>query len=171
MNSSADSEADARRHGSGGDIGEHRLTPPLNAAIIPALFKAEVQEKQLARKVIRLQALATLIAAGLAACCWRSMPQYAIAVLGGGGISVLNGALLAWRMTRVGVYPAQDAHLQLRLMYFYAAERFLAVVALLGLALAVLKLSPLAVLSGFVLGQTVLLTARLLLKIKYIDID
>ncbi|BCK88917.1 hypothetical protein MIZ01_2723 [Sideroxyarcus emersonii] len=56
-------------------------------------------------------------------------------------------------------------------MYFYAAERFLAVVALLGISLAVLKLSPLAVLSGFVLGQTVLLAARLLMKIKIEDSD
>jgi len=170
MNSSADSKTGVERPEKTEDIAEQRLTPPLNAAIIPPLFKAEVQEKQLARKVTGLQALATLVAAGIAAYCWRSSPQYAIAVLGGGGISVLNGALLAWRMTRVAMYPAQDAHLQLRLMYFYAAERFLVVVVLLGISLEMLKLSPLGVLSGFVLGQTVLLTARLLLKIKFIDI-
>jgi len=69
-------------------------------------------------------------------------------------------------MSRAALYPAHDAHQQLRLIYFCAAERFLAVVALLGICLAVLKLSPLAVLGGFVLGQVVLLTARLLLKIK-----
>lgn len=51
-------------------------------------------------------------------------------------------------------------------MYFYAAERFLAVVVLLGLLLATLKDSPLMVISGFVLGQAVLLAARLLLRIK-----
>jgi hypothetical protein len=51
-------------------------------------------------------------------------------------------------------------------MYFYAAERFLAVVAFLGICLAVLKLSPISVLCGFVLGQAVLLIARLILKIK-----
>jgi hypothetical protein len=171
MSLSADSGTGVEKPECKGDIAEQRLTPPLNAAIIPALFKAEVQEKRLARKVTGLQALATLVAAGIAAYCWRSSPQYAIAVLGGGGISVLNGALLAWRMTRVAVYPAQDAHLQLRLMYFYAAERFLVVVALLGIGLAVLKLSPVAMLSGFVLGQAVLLTARLLLKIKLTDIE
>ncbi|HLP98166.1 MAG TPA: ATP synthase subunit I [Sideroxyarcus sp.] len=148
-----------------GETAEQRLTPPLNAAIIPALFYAEVQEKKLARKVIGLQALVTLIAAGVAY-GWESAPQYAIAVLGGGGVSVLNGALLAWRMTRAALYPAHDAHQQLRLMYFYAAERFLAVVASLGICLAVLKLSPLAVLGGFVLGQAVLLAARLFFKIK-----
>jgi hypothetical protein len=51
-------------------------------------------------------------------------------------------------------------------MYFYAAERFLAVVVLLGLILVVLKDSPLMVIGGFVLGQATLLAARLLVKNK-----
>jgi ATP synthase protein I len=146
------------------------LTPPLNAAIILALFKAEVQEKKLARKVVGLQALIILAAAGVAY-GWKGSPQYAIAVLGGGSVSVLNGALLAWRMSRTALHSAQDAHLQLRLMYFYAAERFLAVVTLLGICLALLKFSPLSVLGGFALGQAVLLAGRLLLKIKTEDSD
>ena len=49
-------------------------------------------------------------------------------------------------------------------MYFYAAERFLVVVALLGVCMAALKLSPLAVLGGFVMGQAALLAARLFLN-------
>ncbi len=49
-------------------------------------------------------------------------------------------------------------------MYYYAAERFLAVMVLLGVCMAVLKFSPLAVLGGFVVGQAVMLTARLFLK-------
>jgi F0F1-type ATP synthase assembly protein I len=153
--------------------GEERqsLTLPLNAAIIAALFNAEVKEKRLARKVLGLQILVTLIAAGIAAYSWRSSQQYAIAVLGGGGVSILNGALLAWRMFRAALHPNQDAHQQLRLMYFYAAERFLAVVVSLGICLAVLKLAPLGVLSGFALGQTALLSARLFLKIKTEDSD
>jgi hypothetical protein len=142
------------------------LTLPLNAAIIAALFKAEEQEKRLAVKVLGLQSGVILVATGIAAFSLKSSPQYAIAVLGGGGVSVLNGALLTWRMTRVLLKPTQNAHQQLRLLYFYAAERFLAVVAFLGICLAVLKLSPVAVLSGFVLGQAVLLMARLILKIK-----
>jgi F0F1-type ATP synthase assembly protein I len=151
--------------GNEGDAAQLRLTPRANIAIISPLLKAEDQEKQLARKVIGLQSLITLAAAGIAYGLGSS-PQSAIAVLGGGGVSVLNGALLAWRMSRAALYPAHDAHQQLRLMYFCAAERFLAVVVLLAICLAVLKLSPLAVLGGFVLGQTALLAARLLLKIK-----
>jgi ATP synthase protein I len=102
---------------------------------------------------------------------WEGSPQYAIAVFGGGGVSVLNGALLAWRMSRAALYPVQDAHQQLRLMYYCAVERFLAVVISLGICMTVLKLLPLGVLSGFVLGQSVLLAARLLLKIKTEDSD
>jgi ATP synthase protein I len=146
------------------------LTPPLNAGIIRALFKAEVQEKKLARKVVGLQILAILAAAGVVY-GWKGSPQYAIAVLGGGSVSVLNGALLAWRMSRAALHSSHDAHLQLRLMYFYAAERFLAVVALLAICLAVLKFSPLAILGGFVLGQAVHLTGRLFLMIKTEDSD
>lgn len=147
------------------DDEQGRLTPKLNAAIIPPLFRADVQEKKLARKVVWFQILITLASAGVAY-EWKSSPQYAIAVLGGGGVSVLNGVLLAWRMTRAASQSTHDAHLQLRLMYFYAVERFSAVVVSLGICLAVLKFAPLAVLSGFVLGQAALLGGRLLLKIK-----
>ena len=159
-------EKDANLGDSEGKQERQSLTPPLNAAIIATLLIAEEQEKKLSRRVLGLQALVTLIATGIAAYSWKSSPQYAIAVLGGGGVSVLNGALLTWRMSRSALYPDHDAHQQLRLMYFYAAERFLAVVALLGIFLVVLKLWPIGVLSGFVLGQSVLLIARLILKIK-----
>jgi len=76
-------------------------------------------------------------------------------------------------MSQSVLHPAREVpdsrvvHQQLRLLYFYAAERFLVVVTLLGLCMAALKLSPLALLAGFVTGQSVLLVARLLLsKIK-----
>ncbi|MBZ5699663.1 MAG: ATP synthase subunit I [Acidobacteriia bacterium] len=165
-----DSEKHADLSSIKGDATRQSLTPPLNAAIILSLFKAEAQEKRLARRVIWLQILITLAAAG-AAYGWKSSPQYAIAVLGGGGASVLNGALLAWRMSRAALHSSYDAHQQLRLMYFYAAERFSAVIALLGICLAVLKFSPLVILGGFVLGQAALLAGRLFLKIKTEDSD
>ncbi len=148
-----------------GDRPQVRLTPLENAAIIAALLEAEAQEKQQTRRATWAQALVTVAAAAITYGLGAT-PQIAIAVLGGGGVSVLNGALLAWRMTRAAKQPTQDAHQQLRLMYFYAVERFMAVVASLGICLAVLKLPPLAVLGGFVLGQAVLLVARLFLRIK-----
>jgi len=138
------------------------LTPPENAAIIAALFKVEAKENKLARQVVRLQILIILIVTSIAYVT-KGTPQFALAVLSGGGISVVNGALLAWRMSRAALTSVQNAHHQLRLMYFYAAERFLLVSVLLLLCMSVLKLSPLALLGGFVMGQAVLLSARLLL--------
>lgn len=140
-----------------------RLTPEKNAAIIAALYEVEASEKKRARQVVWWQIAAAVAAAALAYSL-NGTPQLAMAVLGGGAVAVLNGVLLAWRMSRVTVRSAHDAHLQLRLMYFYAAERFLVVVALLGVCLAVLELSPLAVLGGFVTGQATLLAARLFLS-------
>ena len=145
-----------------GDEPQQRLTPPENAAIIAALFNVEAREKKLARQVLGLQMAVTLVVAGLAY-GMKGTPQFALAVLSGGGVSVVNGALLAWRMSRAALSSVQNAHHQLRLMYFYAAERFLVVVVLLGLCMVALKLSPLALLGGFVMGQAVLLAARLFL--------
>lgn len=139
------------------------LTEEENHAIIPKLFNMGVEEKKIARQVVWLQIAVTLAVGGLVYSA-KSAPQQVIAVLSGGGVSVLNGALLAWRMSRAVSHSAHDMHLQLRLMYFYAAERFLIVVVLLGLCLAVLKLSPLAVLGGFVMGQAALLIARLFMS-------
>ncbi|MDO8464859.1 MAG: ATP synthase subunit I [Gallionella sp.] len=152
-----------------GDLQRQCLTPSENAAIIAALYAAEAREKKLARQVVWLQAAITLTTAGIVYSLNGNM-QYAIAVLSGGLVSVVNGTLLAWRMSRAALRSAPEAHdssgahHQLRLMYFYAAERFLVVVVLLGLCMAVLRLSPLALLGGFVVGQATLLAAQLILS-------
>jgi len=139
------------------------LTPSENAAIIPAILEVEAKERKRARQVIFLQLLATLFGASIAYNI-KGTPQLSIAVLSGGGISIVNSVLLAWRMVRAATHPAHEAHHQLRLMYFYATERFLLVVALLCLGIAVLKLSPLALLGGFVMGQAVFLAGRFILS-------
>lgn len=140
------------------------LTPPKNAAIIRALSEVDANEKVLARTVVAVQLIVMLVAAiaiGVA-----NKPDIALAVLSGGGVSVLNGTLLAWRMSKIASASDQDAQLQLRLLYFYAAERFMVVIVSLAFCMAALRLTPLAVLGGFVMGQAVLLTARLFLRIK-----
>jgi ATP synthase protein I len=139
------------------------LTPPENAAIISAIFGVEAKERKLALHVVGVQVVATLIVAGMAY-GMKGASQLALAVLSGGGVSVVNGALLAWRMSRTALTSVQNANHQLRLLYFYAAERFLVVVVLLCLCMAVLKLSPQPLLGGFVMGQFVLLVARLFLN-------
>jgi small-conductance mechanosensitive channel len=146
-----------------GDAHQHCLTPPENAAIILAVLDVEAKEKKLARQGILLQVVATLFGASIAYSI-KGTPQFAIAVLSGGAISIVNATLLAWRMSRAALHPAQEAHHQLRLMYFYAAERYLVVVLLLCICFAVLKLSPLALLGGFVMGQTLMLAGRMFLR-------
>jgi len=143
------------------------LTPPESATIIASLFAVEAREKKLARRVVWLQIATTLALTGIAF-GFYGLPT-AIAVLSGGLVAVANGVLLAWRMSRAALLLASEAHhpsgahRQLRLLYFYAAERFLVVVVLLGLCLVVMKLTPLAVLGGFVMGQAALIIARLIL--------
>jgi hypothetical protein len=146
-----------------GDVHQQCLTPPENAAIIPALLDVEAKEKKIARQGILLQVVATLIGASIAYGI-KGTPQFAIAVLSGGAISVVNAALLAWRMARAALHPAHEAHHQLRLLYFYAAERYLVVVLLLCICFAVPELSPLALLGGFVMGQALFLAGRLFFR-------
>jgi hypothetical protein len=64
-------------------------------------------------------------------------------------------------MSPTATNPSRDAHHQLWIMYFYAIERYLVVVVLLGLCFVVLKFAPLYILSGFLIGQFVLLVTRL----------
>ncbi|GAB4124001.1 MAG: hypothetical protein Fur0040_05600 [Sideroxydans sp.] len=146
-----------------GNQGVDGLTPRSNAAIISALKEADIQAKQQTRYITAIQFIVVALLVVIAR-AFGATPQFATAVLIGGGVSILNSAILAWRMSRASERAAHDAQLQLRLLYFYAAERFLLVATLLGLILTMAEL-PLAVLSGFVLGQAVLLVARLLLKI------
>ncbi len=148
---------------------QQSLTPPGNATIIPAVLDVEVEEIKKTRQVVGLQIVVTLVVSGVAYST-GSGPQLALAVLSGGSVSVINGVLLAWRLSRSASCAAKEAHQsldaqnQLRRLYFYAAERFLVVVALLGLCMAALKLPSPAVLAGFVMGQAVLLVARIFLN-------
>lgn len=145
------------------DMRQPGLTHPENADIIPALLHVEAEEKRAAQQVVVVQVAVTLVAAGVAYGV-KSSPHMALALLSGGAVSVFNGAQLAWRMSRSARQLSLEAHHQLRLMYFYAIERFLMVVMLLGLCMVVLKLTPLAVLGGFVIGQAALIVARLFLS-------
>lgn len=147
------------------------LTLPLNVAIIPPLFDGEVQERGLMRKVLGLQALIALIAAAITAFCYENSFRYGLAVLCGGSVSALNTAMWSWRLSRLALTSEQSAYQQLRLMYFYAAERFLAVIVALGIGMVALGLLPLAVIGGFILGQAAALAGRMFLKIKTEDSD
>jgi len=104
-----DSEKGAKSGVSEGYADPENLTPQLNA-VSSARFSKPSPRKRLARKIVGLQALTVLAAAGVAY-GWKGSPQYAIAVLGGGGVSVLNGALLRGGCP-AALHSSHDAHLQ-----------------------------------------------------------
>lgn len=141
---------------------QQRLTPPDNVAMMATLTDDEAKEKKRAWQTIVLQLLLVMFVAGIVSNL-NGTPQFVVAVLSGGGVSLLNGALLAWRISRASKQPTHDAQLQLRLLYFYAAERFVVVIALLGGIMLTLGLPMAGILAGFVAGQAGLFAARLVL--------
>ncbi|PJC02922.1 MAG: hypothetical protein CO071_00610 [Gallionellales bacterium CG_4_9_14_0_8_um_filter_59_50] len=148
----------------GHKAGHRCLTPRENAAIIPPPDVVPAQEKEKNRQLITLQLVAvSAIAAGYLG--YGAAPQESIAVWCGGGVSIFNSLLIAWRMKRANSQALRNAQLQLRLLFFFAAERFLLVMLMLGLLMTVSH-RPLAVLSGFVAGQAVMILARLYLQLR-----
>ena len=75
----------------------------------------------------------------------------------GGAIASINVLLLEWRRYRTDTGPAIDARQSLRVLYRSAVERLLLVALLFALGLGALALDPLALLTGFVVGQLALL--------------
>lgn len=148
----------------GQKTGDECLTPHPNAAIIPPPDVVPEQEKEKNRQLITLQ---LLVVSAIAAIYFGhgATPQETIAVWCGGGIAVFNSLLIAWRMKRANSQALRDAQLQLRLMFFFAAERFLLVMLMLGLLMTVSH-RPLAILGGFVAGQTAMMIARLYLQLR-----
>lgn len=77
----------------------------------------------------------------------------ALAVSYGGGVALINAALLYWRW-RQGVRDFHcDADKHLRLFYRSSMERFFVVMTLLAVGFVWLDDEALALLAGFVVGQ------------------
>lgn len=75
----------------------------------------------------------------------------------GGVIALINVLLLEWRRYQTDKGRAIDARQSLRALYRSALERLLLVALLFALGMGVLTLDPLALLTGFVMGQVALL--------------
>lgn len=88
----------------------------------------------------------------------------ALAILLGGGVAVVNAALLLWRW-RKGVHDFHcDAGRHLRSFYRSSLERFFVVVILLAAGYTWLGDHPLGLLAGFVVGQMAWMLASLTLR-------
>jgi len=75
----------------------------------------------------------------------------------GSAIATANLLLLEWRRRTADRGPALSAAASLRLLYRTALERFVLATLLFALALGVLRLDPLALLTGFIVGQVALI--------------
>ncbi|MBT8122407.1 MAG: ATP synthase subunit I [Gammaproteobacteria bacterium] len=107
------------------------------------------------RKLAALQ-LTLVMATSVLFYLWNG--AFAAASTGfGGGIAMINIALLLWRRDRADRGRALSAGESMRLLYRSMLERFISVIALFWLGMGVLELYAPALLAGFVVGQLALL--------------
>lgn len=78
----------------------------------------------------------------------------------GGLIAMTNVLLLEWRRQRADRGRALSAAESIRLLYRSAAERFVLVALLFAFALGVLQLPPVALITGFIAGQSALVITQ-----------
>ena len=111
----------------------------------------------LARRARRLAVLQLLLLAATSAVFFGYYGGFqAVSVWGGGVIAMTHTLLLEWRRACADSGPALSGTESLRLLYRTALERFVLVVLLFALMLGVLKLDPLALITGFIVGQLAL---------------
>jgi len=80
----------------------------------------------------------------------------AVSVWYGGGVAATNAALQARCAHRDAQAPERSPQQSLVAIYICMVQRFLLAALLFALGLGALKLEPLAVLTGFIIGQVVL---------------
>lgn len=115
------------------------------------------------RRIIKLQLIVgVLVAAGffLAYGSWES-----VSALYGGLISAVSALILRWGVVQAGGAVQQDEKNRGEvILYAGAAIRFVLVLVLFGVGLAILKLTPLATVMGFITVQLVFLYAARSMK-------
>ncbi len=99
----------------------------------------------------------------LAVSYWQGAEAALAASYGGLG-ALLNTALLYWRWSRGATQFHSDANRHLQSFYRSSIERFFVVGLWLAVGFAWMRLSPSAMLTGFVVGQLAWLIASLALR-------
>ena len=89
-----------------------------------------------------------------------SGPWQALSALFGGAMAAINVALLNWRRHQADHGRALTAGQSLWALYRSAIERFALVIALFALGMGGLRLAPLPLLTGFIVGQLGLLVTE-----------
>ena len=111
-----------------------------------------------ARSVCKLAILQLLLIAATSVIFFMVYGAFqAGSVCCGGLIAMANVLLLEWRRLGADRGRVLSAGESLRLLYRTAVERFLLVLLLFAVALVTLQLDPLALITGFIVGQLALL--------------
>lgn len=95
----------------------------------------------------------TAVLAVVLAFGWSRDLASAVAALFGGAMAAVNAGLLYWHLRRAERLAGDSVPRNAQILYRCAAERFAATVLLFALGIGILKLAPLALLSGFIVGQ------------------
>ncbi len=103
------------------------------------------------RRVVTFQVGAVLLAA--IGFYFSQELSAAIAAICGGVISVVSTLQLSYSVRKASAMAATDPTASMRTLYVGAVQRFVAVLLMFGIAIANLKLQPLALFAGFALGQ------------------
>lgn len=112
-----------------------------------------------AYRVVSVQAVTVIIGA-LLLFFWRGN-NVAIAAFFGGAVAVANALLLIWCVRTGAQRPVQDARQELAWLVRFSMERFFMVALLIVAGLGWLKLMPVPLLIGFVLGQLTLVVSTI----------
>lgn len=104
-----------------------------------------------ARRVLIFQ-LVVAVVAGLGfllAMDWLA----GIAAVAGTGVSLASTLILRSKVTRASKLSLENPKASMLVLYVGAVQRFIVVVVLFAVAIALLELNPIALFTGFVLGQ------------------
>lgn len=115
------------------------------------------------RRVRRVLLLQGLLGAAAAAGAFPLGGGHAsVAAAYGASVSLVNAGLLAWHIRRGGRSSSGDASRELRAILAAGLQRLAVVVALLAVGFGILHLVPLALVTGFIMGQLGLLLSGIL---------
>ena len=112
-----------------------------------------------AYRVVSVQAVTVIIGA-LLLFFWLGN-NVAIAAFFGGAVAVANALFLIWCVRTGAQRPVQDARQELAWLVRFSMERFFMVALLIVAGLGWLKLMPVPLLIGFVLGQLTLVVSTI----------
>lgn len=122
-------------------------------------YQARDSLKQVLRKTLMIQTALTLIAAGIALLTHGD--RFALALVYGGAVTIVGTWLHAWRLLKISVSDETSSPAQVGAEVLKGTVLKLgAMIVLLALGMGTFKLTPSAVLIGFMIAYLGFLTAR-----------